>query len=231
MKVCNNCGKELTDDSLFCQYCGSNDIHDTKDDIIGTPTNKVCKGCNKYIPEDSLFCPFCGGKNVVDLSRKVVKEDNTQEEMLVKESTPINNSIQESSKPLQKDIGVWKGLIIGLICTVLICVVIAFVFNNNSSNSNNLTLQTNEQGYDDFWASKYECSSSDTIKIYYNGDGTIYATPYVSSGNIIVEWGDWYSDEKGNYSPLNITVATATKGTIQITNTTSSTEVIVIEVK
>lgn len=28
MKYCKNCGKELPDDSVFCQYCGSNSVED-----------------------------------------------------------------------------------------------------------------------------------------------------------------------------------------------------------
>ena len=39
MKVCANCGKELPEDSVFCQYCGSNRVS-VVDDFRRTNVNR-----------------------------------------------------------------------------------------------------------------------------------------------------------------------------------------------
>ena len=60
-KICKNCGKELPQDSDFCQYCGSNEIETIEDKPI---VFKRCADCGKKLPDDSDFCQYCGSKNI-----------------------------------------------------------------------------------------------------------------------------------------------------------------------
>ena len=71
MKKCINCGKELLDDSLFCQYCGSDKI-ETIEKIVF----KRCIDCGKELPSDSDFCQYCGSKRVA-IVNKSLSNDKT----------------------------------------------------------------------------------------------------------------------------------------------------------
>lgn len=48
---CQKCGKEITNDSIFCKFCG-----------VKLNENQPCPKCGKEIPEDSNFCKYCGIK-------------------------------------------------------------------------------------------------------------------------------------------------------------------------
>lgn len=48
---CSNCGKELADGSMFCNYCGTKQI-----------VKKVCSSCGTELPFDAVFCHICGTK-------------------------------------------------------------------------------------------------------------------------------------------------------------------------
>lgn len=54
MIICKKCGRRLSDDSLFCNGCGTK--------VEKTPSSSLCSHCGKTLPEDSAFCPFCGQK-------------------------------------------------------------------------------------------------------------------------------------------------------------------------
>ncbi|MBQ4268240.1 MAG: leucine-rich repeat protein [Clostridia bacterium] len=47
MRVCKNCGSEVSERSKFC-------------DICGTKLNNVCVNCGEELNERSRFCPICG---------------------------------------------------------------------------------------------------------------------------------------------------------------------------
>jgi tetratricopeptide (TPR) repeat protein len=53
---CNQCGKEIPDNSQFCNYCG-------------TKVGNICPKCGTELPEESKFCHKCGtplGANIPD---------------------------------------------------------------------------------------------------------------------------------------------------------------------
>ena len=52
--TCNECGKKLTDDSVFCQFCGKR-----MEAKQNTPKN-ICKYCNKENNLNAIYCRFCG---------------------------------------------------------------------------------------------------------------------------------------------------------------------------
>ena len=72
---CENCKKQISDDSLFCPYCGNK-----------PKKLNICDKCGKEIPEDSDFCPFCGSSVSKNFS-----SSNTD-----KKVTPVNKA--ESKK-------------------------------------------------------------------------------------------------------------------------------------
>lgn len=47
--VCQNCGKDIIEDSIFCMYCGTKQEH-----------KKVCTNCQTELPNDAIFCFKCG---------------------------------------------------------------------------------------------------------------------------------------------------------------------------
>lgn len=72
---CPNCGKEIANDSKFCDYCGLKLNFASVSDIsqeeishasVGSETdNKIkitCPNCGKAIARDSKFCEYCGAE-------------------------------------------------------------------------------------------------------------------------------------------------------------------------
>lgn len=59
--ICENCGKELLDDSSFCPYCGTK-VEKPQDPIPEPIEEKpaFCKNCGKEILKDATFCSYCG---------------------------------------------------------------------------------------------------------------------------------------------------------------------------
>ena len=51
MKNCPKCKNEILEDSMFCQYCGTE---------VYVEKQNICKNCGTEYTDDSLFCPFCG---------------------------------------------------------------------------------------------------------------------------------------------------------------------------
>ena len=64
-KKCNDCGKEVPEDSVFCQYCGSKNIVVIPEKQEEQRSFKKCMDCGRELPEDSKFCQYCGSSNVV----------------------------------------------------------------------------------------------------------------------------------------------------------------------
>ena len=53
--ICLNCGREILDNSKFCEFCG-NKVEKKKIGIF------ICNSCGKEINDNSNFCEFCGKK-------------------------------------------------------------------------------------------------------------------------------------------------------------------------
>ena len=53
--ICLNCGREIMDNSKFCEFCGKK---------VEKKNFKrfICNGCGKEIDDNSNFCEFCGKK-------------------------------------------------------------------------------------------------------------------------------------------------------------------------
>lgn len=93
---CKECGKKITDGSLYCNYCGikiklmekdlsNNDItpqsteekaSESQAEEEYTNRNKEpCPECNKLIKKDTLFCPYCGNQvKTLLVSGEIIKK-------------------------------------------------------------------------------------------------------------------------------------------------------------
>lgn len=64
---CQKCGKQISDDSKFCSYCGEkNNFYEEKQTVAFRATITLCPKCTKELPEGSSFCAYCGEKNVIE---------------------------------------------------------------------------------------------------------------------------------------------------------------------
>ena len=61
---CPKCGKEIANDSVFCNYCGAK-IAQICEHVSRTIT---CQNCGREIAQDSVFCEYCGTK--IDKGKK-----------------------------------------------------------------------------------------------------------------------------------------------------------------
>ena len=56
--ICLNCGREIMDNSKFCEFCGNK--------VEKKNLRKfICNSCGKEINENSNFCEFCGKKAIL----------------------------------------------------------------------------------------------------------------------------------------------------------------------
>ena len=216
MKICNDCKKELPDDSEFCQYCGSKNIsvYNPK------PNNRVykrCIDCGKELPEDSDFCQYCGSKRVAVVNDAVEQKDNTS---------------TKSNEPKK-----YKTLfIIALIIAISsLCGLAYFASMYNDATSTIATYKSKNEslekqvktkdselstarkkasnyddvlsysksasGYSDFYARDtilYK-PNKQKVWIYQGFYSAIWS--HASSGAVSCEWGDW----SGNWVPITIT--------------------------
>lgn len=71
---CRKCGKEITADVAFCQYCGANNPY-YKADQAENKHAQYCRKCGKLIQQDSEFCCYCGTKVVEKWFPNIVPRD------------------------------------------------------------------------------------------------------------------------------------------------------------
>lgn len=73
---CPNCNKEISNDSKFCNHCGS--LVKAENGVL------ECECCHNTIPSDSKYCPFCG-------SRITISERSVPDKLIVEDAySPFN---------------------------------------------------------------------------------------------------------------------------------------------
>ena len=86
MKKCLKCGKENTDETMFCVFCGTK---------FQEESVSYCANCGTKMEAGSLFCPKCGQKKIQPLNQ-------VQPEQNVPEQSRSEVSAQGSQQPVQE---------------------------------------------------------------------------------------------------------------------------------
>ena len=96
MKKCSNCNQTVPDDSIYCPFCGSNQIKEIVDKTV-----KYCQDCGKKIPKEAEKCSFCGSENIA-----VFKNG-------IDIPVPTNDSSKRTQTLLEKELKSTKAQIAG----------------------------------------------------------------------------------------------------------------------
>jgi len=70
---CTNCGKEIPNDSKFCEYCGEKIYIEKKNDDIA----KYCPFCKKEISINDEICPYCSRVLIEKIVKGKIYTDDT----------------------------------------------------------------------------------------------------------------------------------------------------------
>ena len=121
---CQNCGKELPDDSAFCPECGAKlEAQESQPKVVSQENDsgtKACINCGARIPIDSRFCPECRTKQndsaIPQMQPKVQANRNNQQQLPVQK--PLTPEEQEKLKKRNKIIGITVASALG-VCLII----------------------------------------------------------------------------------------------------------------
>lgn len=157
---CQNCGKEIPDDSAFCPECGTkvepdlfaetnqqSEVTKESEEInqqIETETipdgMKKCANCGALIPSDSFFCPECRSQLV---AQPIQPQPVYQQRINPASSVPTSPEEAARLKKRNKILG------ISVVATLAVCVVIivlSLIIKPSINLNDYLTIST--EGYD-----------------------------------------------------------------------------------
>ena len=245
-KRCVDCGRELPEDSDFCQYCGSKNIEVVEEKPIQEVQPKLvfkrCVDCGRELPEDSDFCQYCGSKRIAVVNNAIKKEEK-------KETSDTKNYKKPFIAACILCLLLGSGLGYGMYHNYREFIILKETSDKQISELNNKikaldsrvssltkqseTYKSKASAYDGISSalSNKQISSNFCADYYFlkkpnNKKVMIRATNYSSmycqayGANIQTRWGDW----DGVYCPLYITFTGSGSGYVLVHNDASGYE-------
>ena len=140
---CQNCGKEMPNDSMFCPECGAKqEVEVAVQQAVQSGPVKYCSDCGAQIPADSRFCPECRARQEDVGEPPKIKPTNN----IKTQKVPIGNFSHEEQEKIKK-----RNKIIGLSFAIAIglCVIIGVLSSIIKPSINlNKYLTVTFEGYD-----------------------------------------------------------------------------------
>lgn len=142
---CQNCGKEIPNDSVFCPECGmKQETHLAIQAPVQNRSMKFCSNCGTQMPADSRFCPECRTKqsDVAEISPIGLQTQGTTRPQSIPKAS-VSPEKQVKIKKRNKIIG------ISFVGVIVLCVIIGVLFALIKPSINlNKYLTVTFEGYD-----------------------------------------------------------------------------------
>lgn len=162
---CQNCGKEMPDDSMFCPECGTKVEQQPVAQPVSQPQSieegatKSCENCGCQIPVDSRFCPECRTKQsgtndapqMQPQSRENTQQQNyyQQQNYGYQQNYNAQQNVQLSPEEMEKVKKRNKILGLSVAALIAICVVIVVLSSVIKPSINlNKYITVTAEGYD-----------------------------------------------------------------------------------
>ncbi len=121
---CQNCGKELPNDSAFCPECGAKlEAQESQPKVVSQENDsgtKACINCGARIPIDSRFCPECRTKqndsDILQMQPRAQSNRNNQQQASAQK--PLTPEEQAKLKKRNKIIGITVAAALG-VCLII----------------------------------------------------------------------------------------------------------------
>lgn len=121
---CTDCGKEISDKSLYCLNCG---CPVTKEESP-KKLHQLCPNCRNPMSPDSIVCPNCGTR-LISVNRN-----------------PITENISFQSEPNNTTENRKKGSVLrGLVIFIIIVAVFSSIIRSSSNKANENSLSSKKQ--------------------------------------------------------------------------------------
>ena len=116
---CQNCGKEIPNDSRFCPECGTKQESEVVQKSIQNEPLKYCSNCGIQMPLDSRFCPECRARQD-DVAEVPKIQPRNQNNVRLQNVMVTNLSSEEQTKIKKRNkiIGISFAVAIGL-CMII----------------------------------------------------------------------------------------------------------------
>lgn len=141
VKYCNKCGKELSDSSLFCKFCG----HKIKSKVASSDKS-FCYSCGKELSNHAIFCKHCGTKQFEDSVRDqkqfsceyCKKEFPSETDCLKHEKNCSDNPLRKETKQeriIIQQVPKSRSKFLWIIVLVAVVLIVIIAINSNTSNT------------------------------------------------------------------------------------------------
>lgn len=172
---CSNCGKELSDEALFCDKCGSKVEMEVFAEFEKKDGPLFCIKCGSNLEENALFCKMCGAK---------IDGTETKEKESIEEKELGEEKVTDGKKLIRK---------VGIVALVIIALVFVFSIGECGKRSKKVDFR---DLYNKYCVSSWaECPTDnsylkiDTNPYDYDDEGIYYIEAYYAIEKINKDLG------------------------------------------